>query len=34
MSTNADFWNWIEKHTTKDKYIKLCKEITKQHFGE
>lgn len=33
-TSNDDFWNWVEKHTTKDKYIKLCREITKQHFGE
>jgi hypothetical protein len=29
-----DFWNWVEsKNTSQDKHIKLCKEITKQHFG-
>lgn len=35
MSTNANFWNWVEsKNTPQDKHIKLCKEITKYHFGE
>lgn len=35
MSTNANFWNWVEsKNTPQDKHIKLCKEITKQYFGE
>lgn len=35
MSTNDDFWNWAEsRQTPQDKQKKLCKEITKYHFGE
>ena len=36
MNTSNDaFWSWVEsKNNPQDKYIKACKEITKQYFGE